>query len=114
MRYRAFKRVSDGAWLSALITTTKPELRVKPEEHAAQVAPGFGLTAADVIVVDSDADPRVAPLVMPRLSGGASEALAATLTKDVEDVAQANGVNLPQRFKDAIAQRVRDRLRGAL
>lgn len=114
MRYRAFKRAADGAWLQALITTSKPAFRVKPEEHAAQVAEGFGLTAAGVIVVDSDTDPRVAPLVMPRLGPDASEPLAKTLIRDIEDVAQTERVNLPPPFRAAMAKRVRDRLRGAL
>lgn len=120
MWYRAFKRVPDGAWLSALITTSKKPTPDKsaftatPKEHAEQVCAAYGLSPRDVQVVDAVTDPRVAPLVMPRLGPDASEPLAATLLQDVDSVAGQTGVRLPPPFRDALARRVRDRLRGAL
>ena len=112
LTYRAFRRRPDGAWLSALLTTAKPRFSAKPEQHAEQVAGDYGLTVADVDVVDGPADPRVAPLVTPRLPAGATEPLVDTLVADVEAVAQGQGVRLPQPFHTALARRIRERLQG--
>ena len=112
MTYRAFKRKSDGAWLSALVTTEKAAFRVPFAEHAAQVGAAYGLTARDVDVVEAATDPRVAPMVLPRQATGSADPLAVTLMTDIEAVAQANAVTLTPEFRVTLRRRLRERLEG--
>ena len=115
MKYRGFKRKSDGRWLMALISTTKPELRIPQRSHAEQVAPPFGLTAGDLDVVDADADPQVIPLLLPSdAPPGAVMALVQTLLADVVFALQANGIILPSGVQGQVRDRLRDRLNGTL
>lgn len=61
MRYRAFQVTATGQWLDVLFTSADG-FSVKAEIHVEQVAPAYGLAAADLQALDSDADPRIAPL----------------------------------------------------
>lgn len=110
MIYRAFKRKRDGAWLSALLTTSKPAFTATAAEHRTQVAKSYGLGPDDLDAVDAPTDPRVAPLVMPRLPDDATAALAETLANDV--LAEAGP--LPPQVQDKVRQRIKDRLAGRL
>ena len=71
----------------ALISTTKPELRIPQRTHAEQVAPAYGLTADDLDVIDSGTDPRQAPLLAPQNQAPETiKALVDTILADIETI----------------------------
>ena len=106
--YRAFRRRSDAAWLNTLITTGKVAFTIPPEVHAEQVADAYGLTAADLDVLDGPVDPRVAPTVMPRQPANNIEPLLATLMLEIDAAIPGLAPNL----RTAVQDRLRTRLTG--
>lgn len=83
MKYRNLQQISTGRWMNVLFTTGGDAFTVKPEDHRAQIATGWGLDPADLTVVDSDTDQRTGvlipgPVIIPPISVAAAIDAAAS------------------------------------
>lgn len=88
MIYRNFRQVSTRQWLDVLNTFEKEDPQnVKAETHRDQLAAGWGLAPADVIVVDGPTDARTGiliqgPVPVPPLDSASAIAAAVSAAAD--------------------------------
>ena len=63
MIYRTFKRSSTGKWLNVVMTVDGPAFAVLASDHRDQIAAGWGISPADMTVVDGSTDARTGTLI---------------------------------------------------